>query len=167
MQSWDRMLTHIRAIFYDQILKIVRYRTWLGIVFSAFITFFYCRGIIVSPMTVIPEVATFASVLLAIIGLGFSVLTTIQDSKLYLDLKSKFPEMLKELAALLESGVLWSIAVVLICLGMQVIDFGEEMVGRYTTAFVAIYFFWMMCTTTIGSFLITFQLFKGSIGTNS
>ncbi|GEM_PF-3919091 len=148
---------------FDTVLRVIEYRSLLGFVVIFVVLVLYNLNLINGIRALMSDIISFSTVLLTIIGLAYSVLLVIQDKEFIRKFIVDMGNAYKELIKLLQSSVIWCIVVVTIALSIQIFNFEMNTLFKNFIAAFGIYSFWMMLTSCIGSFLITFKMFDYSI----
>jgi predicted ABC-type exoprotein transport system permease subunit len=148
--------------FFTQIPgQILEHRVITSLIFSIGVTYFYAIGLIKNIKTTLPQIISFASIMLAVLSLVFSIIISIKDGKMYQILKEYLGDAIQELHKILKECIVFSILVVLYSLTLLSIEISPTFL-KWMAAGIGLFLFGMMVCLCLSSFLISITLLKNS-----
>lgn len=152
----------INDLIYRFAMTVCKRRCIVSFLISIIVFWLYFNQFLKDIKDILPNVITFASILLAVLSINFSLFPTIIDSERYEKIKKDFSESILELNNLVKNSVLLSIAVVLYSFLLIALNLQVNIWVKGFLCFLGSYLFILMTITSLGSFLLIFYLYSNT-----
>lgn len=131
----------------------------ISVLLSVIVCVLNYKKIIVNGIELLPHVITFATIVLGLVSLVFTIIIGIRDRKFYKSVKEKHPDILEQLFGCLRASVYASLVLVIFSMAALVIQNLNGFV-KYLFVFLISCSFSFLSITTVQMFRLSVQMLK-------
>lgn len=153
----DKVLEIFDDIKMDPVV-ILKHKYTISIFASMCIAILYFFDLVNIEKSVLSDVITFLSIMIAVIGMVLSVTVAIREGKTYIEILEWHKTIIYSFYKTIKESVLYSIAVILLCLLILILHIETSFPVRIAITAFGVFLFCMSVISSITAFLVAFTI---------